>query len=102
MRLECLSHLGTGGNAVLDRFQHQLHVEPRLFGNRKTFSDSSNLDRAHQVVDELKTVPLPTRAKMPDGAGKRREIGPRPFQIGRISTDQQRQLCRLRPHRAAR
>src|SRR6185312_1574527 len=40
-------------HAVLDGLQHQLHVETGLLGDRKALGEPGNLDRAHQIVDQL-------------------------------------------------
>jgi len=64
--------LRTGRNAGFDCLQHQLHIQPGLFGDREAFRDASNLDRAHQIVDQLVNGAATDRAEAPDGAGERR------------------------------
>src|SRR2546430_8030312 len=84
-------HLRARGNSALDRFHDELHVEAGLFGNRKALGDSRDLDRAHQIVDQLVDGTTADAAEMPDGGAKRREIRPRFLEIGGIGADQQRQ-----------
>ena len=60
-------HLRAGGDAGLDRLQHQFHVETGLLGDRKSLRDPGDLDRAHQIVDQLVDRAGPDRAEMPEG-----------------------------------
>ena len=60
-------HLRARGNAGLDRFQHQLHVEAGLLGDRKPLGDAGDLDRAHQIVDQLVDRAGADGAEMTDG-----------------------------------
>ena len=41
------------GDADFDRLQHQLHVEAGLLGDREPLGNARDLDRAHQIVDQL-------------------------------------------------
>src|SRR5439155_25881389 len=68
-------HLRTGGNAGFNCLQHQLHIQTSLFGNRKALRDTGNLDRAHQVVDQLVNRAGTDRTEMPDRGRERREYG---------------------------
>src|SRR5882757_4335202 len=94
-------HLRTGGNAMLDRVQHQVHVEPGLLGDRKPLRKAGDLDCAEQIVDQLVNRAAAYRAEMPDRGAERREIWPRPLQIGWLGADQQGQLSRRRRVRQA-
>ena len=95
-------HLRTGGNAGFNCLQHQLHIQTSLFGNRKALRDTGNLDRAHQVVDQLVNRAGTDRTEMPDRGRERREIRPRSFEVSGLGADQQRQFsvcCSIRQPR---
>ena len=75
-------HLRAGGHASLDSFQYQLHVEPGLLGDRKPLGNPRDLDRAHQIVDQLVDRAGADRAEMPDRRRQRRKKRLRALKIG--------------------
>ena len=85
-------HLRTGGDAGFDRLQHQLHVEAGLLGDREALGDAGDLDRAHQIVDQLVDGAAADRAEMPDRGGERHEKRPRAFEVRGLGADQQGQF----------
>ena len=95
-------HLRTGGNARLNRLQHQLHVQTGVLGDRKPLRDAGDLDSAHQIVDQLVDRAGADRAEMPDRGRERRKIRPRAFEVGRLGANQQSQFSAGRGIRQTR
>ena len=56
-------HLRARGDASLNRVQHEIHVEPGLLGDGKPLGEAGDLDRAHQIIDQLVDGAAPTAPK---------------------------------------